>query len=189
MTNVTISRIDNLVTPLGFFRDGMTWNRNTNGFVDVLDLQLSKGRDACTVNVGVMNHAVYRICWGTEPPDFIDESSCVIRTRIGHLADGRDTWWPLTGSEAEIVSKISEHALPFAERMHSIRAMEAYLTQARVIERKYPLPIIYLAIIKSLSGDIVDACEILTKVTHSVVGPWRIRASEAARRIGCVRKG
>lgn len=182
-----IARIDELATPLGFSRAGTTWNRHAKGFVDVLNFQESKSHDAFTLNVGIMNTAVYTTCWGTELSGVVDDSSCIVRTRLGNLGEGRDIWWPLhqVGIESEIVPLVSKHAIPFMDRMHSIESMEEFLTGTEVVRKQYPLPVIYLAIIRSQQGNMLDACAILAGVIRSVVGPWRIRASEAAMRIGC----
>jgi hypothetical protein len=79
-----IAGLDEDLGPLGFERLDRTWNRQSTRFVDVVDLQISKAADSVTLNVGVLDPD-YEACWGTEASKIVDEPSCTVRTRIGHL--------------------------------------------------------------------------------------------------------
>ena len=69
-TKPVVAQINQLLGPLGFVRQKMTWNRTLGPFVDVVDLQLSKTGDAVTVNAGVLRPSVHKACWGADAPLF-----------------------------------------------------------------------------------------------------------------------
>lgn len=186
-TKVVIARMDELLKPLGFTRHKATWNRRSNSFIDVIDVQTSKAGDTMTINAGVLHPEVHRKCWATELPAVIEEPSCTVRVRVGQLLDGKDLWWRLSdaGILDDIAEKVAAYVLPFLERMHSLEAMEQFLTNAKVTKQKYPLPIICLAILKGEQGNRTGACALLTELGEKSVGAWRTRIREVAGRLGC----
>lgn len=186
--NRTITQLDSLLKPLGFVRQQTTWNRRADTLVDVVDVQVSKAGDAMTVNAGVLDSDVRRILWGTEPSDFVDQPSCTICTRIGELIDGKEVWWQLGNRETadEVVEKVAAHVLPFLARMHAREAMEQWLVHTQVAKKRYPPPIISLAILKSFLGKGAEACALLADLEEKSTGPWRTRTAEVAARLGCV---
>lgn len=186
-TKPVIIRVDELLKPLGFVRHKATWNRRSDSFVDVIDVQTSKAGDTITINAGVLHPGVHGKCWGTEPPSVIEEPSCTVRIRVGQLLDGKDLWWRLNDAKIldDVAEKLTVYMLPFLERMHSPEAMEHFLTSAQVTKQKYPLPVICLAILKSEQGDRTAACALLTELSEKSVGAWRNRISDVARRLGC----
>jgi len=186
-TRPVIARMDELLEPLGFARHKATWNRQSDSFVDVIDVQTSKAGNTMTINAGVLYPEVYKKCWAIEPPAVIEEPSCTVRVRVGELVEGKDLWWCLNveGIVDDVAEKVTAYVLPFLERMHSLEAMEQFLTTAQVTKRKYPLPVIYLAILKSERGDSTGACVLLTELGKKTVGAWRTRISEVAERLGC----
>lgn len=186
-TKPVIARMDELLKPFGFARHKTTWNRKSDSFVDVIDIQTSKAGDTITINAGVFHPGVHRKCWATEPTAVVEEPSCTVRARVGQLLDGKDLWWLLNDARIldDVVEKLNAHVLPFLERMHSLEAMEQFLTSAQVMKQKYPPPIIYLAILKSEQGDRTGACALLTELGEKSVGAWRTRIGEVAGRLGC----
>jgi hypothetical protein len=186
-TKPLIARLDELLKPLGFARHQTTWNRKSDTFVDVIDVQTSKAGDTITINTGVFHPDIHRKCWATEPAAVIDEPSCTVRARVGQLLDGKDLWWRLEDARTlnEVIEKLNAHVLPFLERMHSLDAMEQFLTASDVTRQKYPLPAIYLAILQSERGDRTGACALLAELGKKAVGAWRTRISEVAWRLGC----
>jgi len=139
----TISRLDQLLKPIGFSRAKVTWNRGSGSVFDVIDVQVSKARDCLTINAGVLDPEVYTLVWGREPPKLIEQPSCTIGVRIGGLREDRkDKWWPLTDDRApaEIVANVEAHVLPFLERTHTREAMKHWLIATEVTRKRYPLP-------------------------------------------------
>lgn len=182
-----VTKLDNILRPLGFSRRKATWNRTTGAYVDVIDVQTSKAGDAVTVNCGVLVPDVYVRCWGGEPPRFVEEAACSVRSRIGQLLDGRDIWWTVghDRSADEILEKVTAYVLPFLDRMHSPEAIEGFLTSTLVVNQKYPPPIVYLAIIKFDRGDTTGARALLDELHKKTVPAWQRRISEVAQRLGC----
>ena len=180
------TQLDKLLGSAGVTRQKMTWNRKAGAFVDVVDLQPSKAGDALTVNAGVIDPSVHKICWGEDPSAFVEEPSCTVRARIGQLIDGKDLWWRDDGENvaSEIVERVREHVLPFLDRMHSIEAMVEQLADSGVAKQKYPPPIIYLGILKWKNGDVAGANTLLNDLRKQTVGAWQKRVDEVLERLG-----
>jgi hypothetical protein len=182
------TKMNRLLEPTGFSRRGKAWNRKTQSFVDVIDLQKSKSNDMVTITAGVLDRQVSAMLENREPSEFAQQTMCTVGVRIGELADGRDKWWQIDGVGVadEIADSIATRILPFLERMHTREAMKHWLVSANVSKRRYPPPIINLAILEYLLGDPAKGCAILAdlqKMTPS--GGWRMRAAEVAARLGC----
>lgn len=186
-SKTVLTHLDKALKPLGFNRRETTWNRKTNSFIDVIDVQVSNSKEVITINVGVLYPDVYRKCWENEPAKFIEEPSCTVRARIGQLIDGKDLWWQLdeSGIADDIANKVAVYGLPFLEQMHSPTAMEQFLTDSQVIKQKYPLPIIYLAILKHEQGDVTGACTLLRELQKKTVGAWQDRIAQVIETLSC----
>jgi len=184
---MVIEQLDCLLKPLGFSRQKATWNRRTNFVIDVVDVQVSKSGDVITINAGVLDMDVYAKLWDGEPPEFVEQPTCTVCARIGELFDGRDRWWKLSGDRVvvDVVDAVGTRVLPFLERMHTRKAMEQWLTDTEVTRKKYPQPIIYLAILKYLLGEVAQGCELLAELQRKSIGAWRSRAAEVAARLRC----
>ena len=189
MTKNAISmQLNLLLLPLGFDGKKDTWNRRIGSVVEVIKFQISKTGDTATVNACILDCDAYMTLWGVKQPEFIKQPNCTVGVRIGELIDDRDKWWPLgdRGTAVEIAAHVGTVVLPFLERMHSRKAMEQWLVDAEVTKRKYPPPILNLAILKSLQGDSVQGCELIVEFQRRSLGAWRARAAEVAARLGCV---
>jgi len=188
MTKQTIiARLDRVLKPVGFVRRKARWNRRVDVFVDVIDLQISKDGDTITVNAGVLDTVVHVTLWGGATPAFVDETLCTVRARIGALIDDKDKWWELGArrSADDIADEVSARVLPFLERLHSREAMERWLTEAEVVRKHYPPPILSLAILKSLLGRTEEACAVLAQLREDPAGAWQTRFTDVAARLGC----
>lgn len=73
--------------------------------------------------------------------------------------------------------------------MRSRQEMVQWPTETAVAKKKYPPPIINLAILQGLLGEMAKACDFLAEVQLKTFGAWRIRASEVAERMGCAGYG
>lgn len=186
-TDALLTHLDSLLRPLGFERRGATWNRSGKSVVEVVNVQVSKAGDAATVNAGVLDPEIHAMVWADTSQQFVDEPSCTVRARIGELIDGRDVWWELSddATAANIQSKVKAHVLPFLERMCTREAMARWLTDSGVTRRKYPPPIISLAIMMKSLGDAAGACTLLSELRKKTVAGWRVRIDEVAERLGC----
>lgn len=175
-----VRRIEALLTPLGFKRRGRTWNRSAGRLVQVIDLQVSKAGDAVTVNAGVMDPDVYARCWGSSASIPVQEPDCTVRVRIGELIDTTDVWWPVGDSRTQeaTANAVTEFVLPFLSGMQSKEAMAEFLCRKEVWRRRYPPPIMYLAILKNDLGDRAGACSLLNDLLGTASEPWRARIGE-----------
>jgi hypothetical protein len=182
-----ISHLDRDLLNAGFVRKGTTWNRISGNFVDMINAQKSKDGEAFTLNVGVAHRRLYRIFWGKELPPFIDESSCVVRARIGHLLDGKDLWWEFVGAgiEGDLSAKVRIQVLPFLQEMNSLTSMERFLVASDVQKNPYPLPVLYLAIIKHELGRQHDACKLLANRRPKAPSAWQVRIDAVMQRLNC----
>ena len=183
-----ITKLDQLLKPLLFKRRRSTWNRRLNSFVDVIDVQVSKSHDALTVNVGVTDADVYALLWGASLPEFVIQPRCTVCLRIGTLIDDRDRWWLLNSPSTadDMVEDVTRYVLPFFARRHTREALKQWLTDSAVVKKRYPPPIINLAILQNLLGEKVQGCALLAELqNNSSAGDWRIRAGEVAARLHC----
>ena len=171
--------MNKILTPLGFVRKGRMWNRDVGVFTDVIDLQISKEGDGMTINSGVLHPDIYKRCWAKAAPQFVDESSCTVRARIGQLIDRKDVWWLFSevNTPDDIAVKVIDHVIPFLDSMHSVEAMERFLEKSQVTKYGYPLPIIILALLKWEHGDKIGSCEILSELRKRTVKSWRDKLS------------
>jgi hypothetical protein len=182
----TAKRLDAQLAPLGFDRRNVTWNRTVGQLIDVVNLQVSKEGNAVTINAGVADPEVYAICWGDELTRSVDEPSCTVRARVGRLLDDIDVWCPIDDPEtSEQIEDVGTRAvLPFIERMHTRESMADFL-DTDPARPGYPPPVIYLAILRHLTGDKRGACEILDALSRTARGAWETRVAEVAGRLGC----
>ncbi|MBN5141405.1 DUF4304 domain-containing protein [Stenotrophomonas maltophilia] len=179
-----VARIDQLLGPLGFERKGALWNRRRGSVVEVIDVQVSKGRDTATINAGVLQVDAFEKAWGRRLEGFVEEPFCIVRARVGEIVGVHDLWWPLNDGQIpeKVAATLETHVLPFLERSRTQEAMEAYLEAEH---GRYPLPKIYLAILKHQVGDVKSACAILRGLHEKVKGGWGSRSVEVAQRLGC----
>lgn len=184
-----IAQLDRELAPKGFSRKKITWNREHDSLVDVIDIQVSKSGDTVTMNAGVLSRPIYFACWGREPKPFVEEPLCTVRARVGQLLDNKDRWWDV-GSEsaaAEMVECLGTRILPFLDRMQSFEAMRDWLASMGLPSPKWPVPSINFAILQSQLGDVEGACNTLTELEAKALGAWKAGAKEVATRIGCGR--
>jgi len=186
-TRAFIAQLDGVLKPLGFVRKGVTWNRKGKSVVEVVDVQVSKSGDAITINAGVLDPDVHARLWGSDPTDHVMQPTCTVCVRIGELIDGRDRWWELNDRTAavEAAEKVAAHVLPFLEQMCTREGMKRWLTDTQVTKKRYPPPIISLAIIKGFLGEAAEARALLDDLHKKSVGAWRPRIAEVAGQLDC----
>ena len=109
---------------------------------------------------------------------------------MGELMDGKDVWWQLCDDRVaeKLSTAIINHVLPFVTRMQSRQDMVQWLTDTQVVKKKYPLPIVNLAILQILLGKSSEGCALLVEVRQKTMGAWRERAADVAERLGCTRR-
>jgi hypothetical protein len=75
--------------------------------------------------------------------------------------------------------------LPFLHLMHSRTNMEEWLLKREVVRRRYPPPIISLAILQSQRGEREAACTMLRDLADRTSDAWRAGVAEVLGNIGC----
>jgi hypothetical protein len=150
-----VERVNEVLAPLGFRRRNVTWNRKVGRFVDAIDLQVSKSGDAFTLNAGVAEPELYEACWERPLREFVQVPDSMVVVRPGDLWHDGDAWWGLDDPSAsdEVAAKVAKHVVPFLDRMHSFDALEKWLRDENVVRKRYPPPIIYLALLSAARGD------------------------------------
>jgi hypothetical protein len=186
-SRTVIAHLDATLKAEGFQRIKATWNRKAEGFVDVIDVQISKSGNTITINVGVFHPSAYSKCWGGEVPRWVQEPFCTVRTRVGELIDGKDVWWRLddVAVAKNVVAATNTHALPFLSKMHSVKAMTQFLVDTSVVRRRYPPPIIYLAILRHEQGERDAACALLRELRAKTSDAWKGKIDDIAGRLAC----
>lgn len=177
--------VDAVLRPLGFKRQKARWYRRTSSSIDVVELQVSKGGDSVTANIGVLDSEIFRLCWGQDSPGVIQACHCTVETRLGNLAAGRDTWWPL--SSPDFAPAIATHAQLFLEQVHAPGGLEKVLASSleRSGLRGDPSRVIYLALLRNRRGDRTAACQLLADLRSRTSDAWKSRVSTVAAAIGC----
>jgi hypothetical protein len=187
MNKAITSSVHDILGPLGFVRHKWIWNHTRESHIEVVELEASKARDGVTISAGVIDTDVYVTCWGDAPPAVADSASCTVAVRVGDLMENRDVWWNVADEDvgASLSAAVRTHVLPFLERVRSRNNMEEWLLTRDVVRRRYPPPIIALAILQSERGELAGACAMLRKLTNSTSEAWRTRVTRVLEKIGC----
>lgn len=183
-----IEPLDHLLKPLGFERRQRIWNRPIDRFVDVVDVQVSKAGGTFTINAGVVDLDAYKILWGRKPDEFVEQPMCTVCARIGELTDGKDKWWKIESPSVagDVGDHVASHLAPFFERMHNREAMKQWFVDHDVKKKRYPPPIINLAILESLLGNSAQSCALLAELLKASTDAWHSRVTEVAKQLHCV---
>jgi hypothetical protein len=148
---VRLDEVQNLLTkqlkPLGFVRKGRTFNRTVeDGVVHVINLQTGPYEigerkplppeiahlqqdfyGKFTVNLGVFVREIYEKD-GIKSRNFVQESCCCVRDRLGRTND-KEYWWSLSADAEILANDLSElliiSGLPFLERFGTRKAIIA----------------------------------------------------------------
>jgi hypothetical protein len=185
-TSNVIAAMDRVLRPSGFGRNGKVWKRRFAGGFDVVSLQPSKSGEAYYINLGVLDPAIYERCWGHELPADFGEPSCTVRTRLSRQEDGRASeLWRWDSPEEALVAALTTEGLAFLEQMHDRAEMESFLEATNVVRQRYPPPIIYLALLKELRGDLPQACDLLRDLAAKTMGVWKTKVADVIANLGC----
>lgn len=69
--------------------------------------------------------------------------------------------------------------------MPTRQAMIPWLMDDRVVKKRYPPPVLSPAFLHEMVGEKEKACEIILAFQPRVLGTWREKATEVAKRFGC----
>jgi len=184
MKKALITKIDEIVKPIGFILRSSTWNRRVNEYVDVINLQ--KTSIGFIINIGVYLNDVFKYCWPTLVLDFVEDPHCIVVTRVNHLLINTPYkgLWNKENSDSiqEIPIVIENYILPYFNNAHSINGIEMILEDT--LKPKKPFGGIntyaklYLAIIKAKQGKINEAIKLLDQFDSGISKEWSIKIFE-----------
>ena len=180
-----IEQVDTALKTMGFVRRGAVWNRPSDNLVEVVDIQISKNADTYTLNAGVLDRMAHEIFWGEHAPELVEQPQCTIGDRVGNLIDGKDKWWSLddpTRQGDQLMQSIAA-ILRFLSESLSRQQMIQWLEENEVTKKRYPPPIINLAILKALTGLSSEALAILDELQSKLSGPWQDRVAQVRKRL------
>ncbi|WHI49784.1 DUF4304 domain-containing protein [Microbulbifer sp. MLAF003] len=199
-----MNRIENLakgyLTPSlkksGFKKKKLSWNRNRGSFIDVIEIQESKGSvhgcERFTINIGVFIPSFYELVWNEPYKGFVKEVDCVVRFRLGALLQedftgkALDTWWDLEADEdvdktgVELKSDLEGKVLPFLDSMSDLNHLHDFIDDMAGWQQQYPLMQIYFALIKNSLGDKECSVNILNDLISGKNQAWADRAKKVA---------
>ena len=178
-----VRHLDGLLAPLGFTRIARTWNRRRDRLIDSVDIQKHAVLDSITMNAGVFDPDVHKIVWSEPLPAIAEVPSCTVNERVGMLIDGFDRWWSLEDQRTvdALSAALTEHVLPYLDRMHTRSAMLTTLDAYDMAKRKYPLPRIHAAVLKWLAGDSNGCRDDLRALRKAARGDWTKKVDELER--------
>jgi hypothetical protein len=178
-----------VLKPAGFKRRRNAWRRDSGGFVDIVNLQVSKSFDSLWVNLGVIEPDAYRYSWGEQLGSTFDEARCTVRERLGVLIDGLDHSWPAGDptSADTIAALLDSLGLNWLDGMHSLGAIERELERvfAAHQQRGYPPEAIALAVVQFKNGHVDAACATLNARRRWPIGLWEDRLDAVAHDLQC----
>jgi len=178
-----------VLKPAGFKRTRHTWVRRVDGFIDVVNVQLSKSLERLWVNLGVADPDAYERSWGKPMGRLVDEASCTVRARLGLLLDNHDHSWEVASGEgaADMADTLRAYGLPWLDRKHSLAAMEETLAREFLAshQRGYPPVAIALAVVQWKQGRRQAACETLDARRRAGLGAWSDRVDALGEALGC----
>lgn len=186
MSSSSITRkVDAILKPLGFQKRGAIWNRLSDSVIDVIDIQTSKSGDTYTLNVGVLDREVHEVFWGEAVAETVEPPMCTVSARVGDLMYGTDKWWKTDTSESEqdSITKAVAAAISFLDRTHTRPQMTRLLTDTDVTQKRYPPPIINLALLSALEGKVAEANAMLDELQDKLSGPWLERIKQVRERL------
>lgn len=176
-----------ILKPLGFKKQGLTWQRASGAFIDLVDLQVSQFDRAFTINLGVGIPTI-------SEEIFISKKAAkyavdgLVEARLGGLVyDGKDYWWskdkPLEVQDA--VEKLQIHGPAYFEKYHDASVMIQTLEAGKHgIRLTFPKSF-YLALLHIQFGDKQKGCELLRAIALRPPAPWNEPALALLNRFSC----
>lgn len=117
----------------GFARNGQSFMRVREHFIDVLSLQTRSDGKALALNVGVLARFIPGRC--TDQTTNLNETDCDVRCRVA--PPGKSDHWISIEQDADLLKTevdalLTENALPFFSQFHDIDSICGALTVAAI---------------------------------------------------------
>jgi hypothetical protein len=196
--------VHSFLKPLGFRKKGRTHNRCTDGgLIHVVNFQMGQypigdyvipglresyyGRFA--VNLGVLLPCVYEAEWQRPMADFVQESSCTIRRRLGSLAFGEDRWFDVTNDTpalaTTIVGLLDQFGLDFLDQFQLYcDVLSYYNAHGDLPFQNHHRASLEAALIAHHIGDTTLARSLFTKALSSSHKGFQAYAADIVKRVG-----
>lgn len=171
--------------PMGFRKHGRTLHRFVDGDISqVISFQNGcpqKGvHDILWVNIGIRvpECAEMRFVISEPMKKYYHEYECNIRTRLGSLVDGEDTFYDLSKSPekiaADIVDRIEKHVLPVFDVLNNREAILLHrASYPRFDQLSKHLILLEEAMIYGRSGDAEKASELFNKYYRNALNKYK----------------
>lgn len=164
--------------PYGFVRSGLVCRRVVSpDIVHMMKITASgsakNGNLSLACGLGVYIDRVQRALWGLSPDAEGSTVDCLPRCDLWDLCDndvGSRTWWSVASladaeaCAADMIGKISKHALPLLNRCDSVEGAYAAVIDCPALHPIHPAPKLMLAIMAHLAGNREHASDILTSM-------------------------
>ena len=180
-----IQGIDQILQPLGFKRKNLIWYRTTGSFDEVVDLQLSSGRDRFTLNVGIIDRTAYEMYFGRKLQSPALDHTWTLKIRAGDLLNGKDVWWGMRTEHfpGEFIGLLVNVAIPLLGSLQNHATLVERLENEAVRMRGYPFPLINIAIQRWRMGMHAEARQMLVSLREKVSGAWCVKIDEILGRL------
>lgn len=182
------ARLDALLTPLGFTRNGQNWSRVREGMKETVNLQVSNIAGS-TINLQVVDVESARLA--DEISAGSGEFHMGITQRIGHLIDNYDHWWNShSNGPAELTEAVRVYGLPYFDRVRSLEDQAAKWFGRGGGGRWHGPTMIGLAITLYRLGEAEEALVVLSMPPPKLAIPaWVARVEQVRRWIEDHRSG
>lgn len=173
-----------VLSPAGFRRRKLRWNRRVDDVVDVVAVIRSKSGESVDLMVGVCHPDLNKYLWGPDS-DFVDDADCVVRVDLGELL-GQESriWRPADPTDvAELTQGLETVGLPWLARMHHPSSAIQFLeSRPRML---VPSEAALFALLMYKTGHRAKACEMLTELRQRTWGAWATKVADVSAEIGC----
>lgn len=170
--------------PLGFRKHGRTIHRFVDGDISqVINFQngcTSKGvYDILWINLGIrVPECVERKFVVTEPlKKYYHEYECNIRTRLGYLVDGKDTFYNLKKNSykigKDVIERIKKYVMPVFDVLKSRDAILKYRAKYSEFDKvNNHMLLLEEAMIFGRRGDMAEATRLFNEYYQSVLSQY-----------------
>ena len=178
-----VAALDDLLVPEGFERQGDEWIRERDGFLDIVNKQVSVYLGV-TANVMCKDLTSQKILLEVVPkgsprlnfPDVF---------RVSELMGVPDLWWRRDPKgPAEMAEALRDYGLPYFDRMRSLEFQLSKLGRGALMRHVSPTRL-YRAVTLYRLGEFKETCESLVATSQFITPEEQSLLDAVRRRLGC----
>ncbi len=159
----------------GFIKQRFKWKRERNGFIDTIQLLSSQwnseNNESFSINYGICIPDFSLLIWGKELDKFPAPEDGVFNSFLtGNFNLEKDADIEICGKE--INEKITKELIPNLESYCDLSDLYMYLHKNEVLNKSYPLDIIYLALLANAIGKKDETKEIFNQLSSTANSAW-----------------